>query len=126
MASRSESDRKAIIESRSPLSRHSLNQKNMRDQRAGVIRVFGNDVNNASACQRRDELKFKRKQSLYDSINNIFQGDIKEEDIVNVLLLSDEFEKSHPEALNATVIDFEDMKPSDAYFGEPGLFRRKK
>lgn len=126
MASRSESDRRAIIESRSPLSRHSLNQKNMRDQRAGVTRMFGKDVNNASACQRRDRLKTERKQSLYDSINNIFQGNVTEVDIVNVLLLSDEFEKSHPEALNATVIDFEDIKPSDAYFGEPGLFRRKK
>lgn len=126
MASRSESDRRAIIESRSPLSRHSLNQKNMRDQRAGVTRVFGKDVNSATACQRREELKLDRKQSLYDSINNIFQGNVTEEDIVNVLLLSDEFEKSHPEALNATVIDFEDMKPSDAYFGEPGLFRKRK
>lgn len=126
MASRSELDRRAIQESKSPLARHSLNQKNIRDQRAGVTRVFGNEVNNAQAKQRRYESKEERRQALYDTVVKIFEGNVSEVDIAILLLLSDEFETSVPEAPNATVIDFTSIKPTDAYYGEPGLFRKKK
>jgi hypothetical protein len=126
MASRSELDRRAIQVSKSPLARHSLNQKNIRDQRAGVTRVFGNEVNNAYARQRRDESREERRQALYDSIFNIFEGNVSEVDIASLILLSDEFETTVPEAPNATIIDFTRIKPTNASYGEPGLFRKKK
>jgi hypothetical protein len=126
MSSRSEKDRRTVIERKSPLAGHSLNQRNMRDHRAGLVRVFGKEVNKAEGVERRDQARTERKQALYDGIVNIFNGQPTEEDILSVMLLAEEFEQGDCETPQVTIIDFTDLKPTDARFGEPGLFRRKE
>lgn len=124
MANKSESDRKAIIQSKSPLAKHSLSSKNMRDQRAGVIRIFGKEVINADSTKRREMLKQTRRQELYDSIVNIFEGQVSEEDLVRIGFLMEEFEEQDKDIINATIVDFRGLKPTAEYFGEPGFFKK--
>lgn len=126
MTSRSELDRKAVRESGSPLGGHSLNQKNMRDQRAGEVRLFGQTKGKVIGADRREDSKRQREQALYDSIGNIFQGLPTEEDILNLVMLADEFEKADLEVSNAAIIVFQGMQPSNARFGEPEFFRVDK
>jgi len=130
MTSRAELDRRAVTESGSPLGGHSLNQRIMRDQRAGAVRLFGREAENAVATskRRREDSKRERRQTLYDSIDNIFQGKPTEADLLIVLLYSEEFEEAAgPEVPpNATIIDFKGCGSSDAHFGEPGFFRIDK
>lgn len=126
MTSRSELDRKAIRESGSPLSGHSLNQHNLRDQRAGEVRLFGQTKGKVAGADRREDSRRQREQVLYDSIGNIFQGTPSEEDILNLFMFADEFEKADPEVPNAAIIVFQGMQPPDARYGEPGFFRLDK
>lgn len=130
MTSRSELDRKAVKESGSPLGGHSLNQRIMRDQRAGAVRIFGKEAENAVATnrRRREDSKRERRQALYDSINNIFQGKPTEKDVLNFLIYSEEFEEAADSEVppNATIIDFKGCESSDARFGEPEFFRIDK
>lgn len=127
MTSRSEFDRKAVKESGSPLTGYSLNQRIMCDQRAGAVRLFGKDVENAVATnrRRREYSKRERRQVLYDSINNIFQGKPAEKDVLNFLIYSEEFEKAADSEVpqNVTIIDFKGCESSEARFGEPEFFR---
>lgn len=126
MTNKAERDRRVIKQSGSPLAKHSLNQKNIRDQRAGVVRVFGKEVVNATSVQRREQLRQNRRQELYDGIVNIFEGQATEEDIVRVLTLMEEFEVCDKDVLNAGIVDFKGLKPSGEYFGEPQFFTRSK
>jgi hypothetical protein len=126
MTSRSELDRKEIRDSGSPLSGHSLNQKNMRDQRAGEIKFLGQTKAKVQGLDRRVDSKRQREQVLFESIGNIFQGTPSEEDILNIFMFADEFEKVNPEAPNAAVIVFQGMQSSDESYGEPGFFRLDK
>jgi hypothetical protein len=126
MTSKAELDRRAIRESGSPLANHSLNQTILRIQRAGAAKLFGRDAESCGASQRREDAKRQRKQALYDSIDNISRGIQTEGDVLNFVLLSEEFEKADPKVPNATIIDFRGMKPSGVRYGEPEFFRRDK
>lgn len=124
MSSRAERDRRTIIKSKSPLVGHSLDNKNMRDQRAGEIRLFGQSNGKAVRADRRERLKEERKQALYDSAVRIFNGVMDEEDLLTILFHIDEFEQDAGMP-NAAIVDFKGLKPTDSFFGEPGFFRKK-
>lgn len=124
MSSRAERDRRTIIKSKSPLIGHSLDHKNMRDQRAGEIRLFGQPNGKAVGADRRERLKEERKQALYDSAVRIFNGVIDEKDLLTILFHIDEFEQDAGMP-NATIVDFKGLKPTDSFFGEPEFFRKK-
>ncbi len=75
---------------------------------------------------RKEETKKRTRQVVYDSVTNIFSGDFSEEDILNVVLLSDDIEKRGGH--NASVIDFTGLRPSKEQLGEPSesFFRKKR
>lgn len=124
MASKSESERKTIRESGSPLARHSLNQRKLGYERAGGIKVFGKEAEKSGAKVRRDASKEERRQALYDSAVRIFNGVINEKDLLTILFHIDEFEQDAGMP-NATIVDFKGLKPTDSFFGEPEFFRKK-
>ena len=125
MSSRTERQREEVLESGSPLSGHSLNHRNMRDQLQGSIRVFGRGSEKRKARQKRNDARTARRQDLYDSVVRIFDGEPSEEDVLKVVLLSDEFEHVDPDVINAVVIDFSGMTTSQSKVGEPEFYRKR-
>jgi hypothetical protein len=124
MAGKNSIERREIVESGSPLKGHSLGSKNMRNQRAGFKRLFGQDSREISATAKRMTQKEERRQALYDSVIRVLEGNPSEEDVLTVVLHIDEFEKVDPEVLGATIVDFTGLTPSDARIGEPEFFRK--
>ncbi len=125
MSNRTERQRNEVLESNSPLSRHSLNHRNMRDQLQGSTRIFGKGAEKRKARQQRTDARIARKQALYDSLVRVFEDNFNEDDILRVIFLSEEFERVDPDVINATVIDFSGLVPTDSKIGEPEFYRKK-
>lgn len=125
MTSRSELERRALIDSGSPLARHSTNQRNLKHELQGEVRTNGTRIRKIASQTRREDAKEKRRQALYDSAVRIFSGVIDEKDLLTVLFHIEEFEQDAG-APNVTIVDFTGLKPTDSFFGEPEFFRRAK
>ena len=116
-------ERRHVIDRESPLQRHSLNQRKMRVQAQGEVRVHGKTVLNSTRCARREEAKAERKQALFEATQRIFNRNFSENDLVTVFLYTEEFETSVEP--NASVLDLTGLQSRDERFGEPEFFRKK-
>lgn len=76
--------------------------------------------------ERRNSAREGRRQALYDSVTRVFNGNASESDVLTVVLYSDEFESPTHDNPNASLLDVSRLRPTEASFGEPGIFRRKE
>lgn len=128
MASKQESEVKEVQRSRSPLRNHSLNQRNMKDQRDGDVRAHGMSITD----RRREERKAKAKQKehAYKSVVRALDGLADGYDrhvIASELFGIEELTEVIPSskggrAHSVTIVDFSECSLDS--FGEPQFFRR--
>ncbi|OGH02659.1 MAG: hypothetical protein A2798_03410 [Candidatus Levybacteria bacterium RIFCSPHIGHO2_01_FULL_37_17] len=128
MTSKLELEIKEVQHSKSPLRNHSLNQRNMKDQRDGDVRAHGMGI----AERRREEKKVraKRIEHVYKSVVRALDGLANGYDrhvIASELSRIEEITEVIPSSKGGrahliTVVDFSGCS-SDS-FGEPEFFRK--
>ncbi len=112
MSNASRIERGEVIHSGSPLGKHSLNQRRVRYESQGEVRVFGESARRVAAKTARANDQSERLQILKNSANNLLEGNVTEIDIVSFFSLAPEFEEII-EIGNENVLATQIVSPKD-------------
>lgn len=124
MSERLKLERRRLQDAGSTLAGHSMNQKKLGIALHAERTILGQTGTKARRDARRETAREERRQALYDGVNRIFNGSATEQDLVSVVVFFDEFNRNCDPAVNASLLDFRGLKPTEATFGEPQFFRK--